>query len=84
MRHLTLEEFISVAQRDASTDLEKELLVRIKETIEECDQDAINTLRGFGNAVVIFTPEELGGANVDRVEDAIIEQSWDIIEVLKP
>ena len=50
-------------------------------------QEQINvllTLKRQGYAVVVFTPEELEGAESDRVEDRLIELGWDIISDLKP
>lgn len=39
-------------------------------------------LKKMGCAVVIFTPEELKGADAESVEDRMIERGWDAIEVL--
>jgi hypothetical protein len=39
-------------------------------------------LQSMGCAVVVFTPEELRGANPDHVEDRLIETAWNVIEVL--
>lgn len=41
----------------------------------------INELRESGYAVVIFTPEELEGADPERVEDNLISSGWDIISI---
>lgn len=40
--------------------------------------------RAQGYAIVIFTPEELAGANVNRVQDRLVELGWDVIADLKP
>jgi hypothetical protein len=45
---------------------------------------AILTLKRQGYAVVIFTPEELNGAESGKVEGMLIELGWDIISDLKP
>jgi Lhr-like helicase len=42
----------------------------------------IESLIDNGYAVVLITPEELGKASPSKVEDRLIELSWDIIEVL--
>ena len=44
----------------------------------------INELKNQGYAVVLFTPEELDGAEADRVEDRLIELGWDVIYDLTP
>jgi hypothetical protein len=36
-------------------------------------------MQRLGYAVVIFTPEELRGANPDHVEDRLVELGWDVI-----
>ena len=41
----------------------------------------INELRDAGYAVVIFTPEELNGADPERVEDNLVSTGWDIISI---
>ena len=46
-------------------------------------EGAIEKMRGFGYAVVAFTPEELEGAIPESVEDRLIERGWDIIETLR-
>lgn len=40
-------------------------------------------LRSFGYAVACFIPEELEGAPIDAVEDAMIENGWNAIDFLK-
>jgi hypothetical protein len=50
-------------------------------------QEQINvllTLKNQGYAVVLFSPEELEGAESDRVADRLVELGWDIISDLKP
>jgi hypothetical protein len=36
-------------------------------------------MQRLGYAVVIFTPEELRGANPDHVQDRLVELGWDVI-----
>lgn len=43
---------------------------------------AILGLRGTGYAVVLFTPEELRGANPDHVEYRAIELTTEVIDCL--
>lgn len=52
-------------------------------TQEQIDQ-ALFALKDMGYAVVVFSPEELDGAEADRIEDRLIELGWDIISDLKP
>lgn len=42
----------------------------------------VNTLRDEGFAVVVFTAEELRGADPDLVEDLMVERGWNAIEAL--
>lgn len=44
---------------------------------------AARRARAVGYAVVVWTPEELGGAHPAHVEDRIIELSWDVIDALR-
>jgi hypothetical protein len=37
-------------------------------------------LEAMGCAVVVFTPEELRGANPNHVQDRLIELGWEVIE----
>ena len=37
-------------------------------------------LEAMGCAVVVFTPEELRGANPYHVQDRLIELGWEVIE----
>lgn len=39
-------------------------------------------LEAMGCAVVLFTKEELRGANADHVESRLIELGWDVIDAL--
>lgn len=45
---------------------------------------ALKSLRSKGYAVVVFDSEELAGATPRLLEDALVEQAWDIINELKP
>jgi len=47
-------------------------------TMYEC---TIDELRDAGYAIVIFTPEELDGADPDRVEENLVSTGWDIISI---
>lgn len=40
------------------------------------DITVLRSLRDRGFAVCIFTPEEIGGADKDEVEDAMTEGGW--------
>lgn len=42
--------------------------------ITEAQQEAINELRDAGYCVIIWTPEELGNADVNHLEDIVIER----------
>lgn len=44
--------------------------------------EAIALMRERGAAVVVFTPSELRGASVSRVEDRMIEFGWECIDSL--
>jgi hypothetical protein len=46
--------------------------------------NALRELKNQGYAIVLFTPEELEGAEADRVEDRLIELGWEVIFDLKP
>jgi hypothetical protein len=39
-------------------------------------------MQHLGYAVVIFTPEELRGADPGHVQDRLVELGWDVIDVL--
>jgi hypothetical protein len=43
----------------------------------------LRELSDLGYAIVIITPEELDDASPSKVEDRLIELSWDIINDLK-
>ena len=43
---------------------------------------AVRELRAKGYAVIIWTPDEVGGANPRKVEDSLIEMGWDVISDL--
>ncbi len=47
-------------------------------TMYEC---SIDQLRDEGYAVVIFTPEELNGANPNEVENSLVEAGLEIISI---
>ena len=42
----------------------------------------LREMRSEGFAVVIFTPDELRGAEQDSVEDRLVELGWDVIDAL--
>jgi len=56
---------------------------RGKMNSQEID-NALRELKNQGYAIVLFTPEELEGAEADRVEDRLIELGWEVIFDLKP
>ena len=39
----------------------------------------LRALEDMGCSVVIFTPEELRGANPDHVQERLIEYGWEVI-----
>ena len=43
----------------------------------------LRNMRERGFCVVVFTPDELDGADPDEVEDQLIERGWDVIELLR-
>ena len=43
---------------------------------------ALQGLKNKGYAIVVITPEELKSAIPDKVEDRLVETSWEIIECL--
>lgn len=45
-------------------------------------QNAINSLRDEGHLVIIWTPAELGDADLGHLEDVLIERGNDMIEQL--
>jgi len=44
--------------------------------------DLCRQLEAMGCVVVVFTPEELRGANPSHVEDRLVELGWDVIDTL--
>ena len=49
----------------------------------ESQVKAIRELRDEGYAICIFTPDELGSADVDTVEEQMCERGWQAIECLQ-
>lgn len=49
--------------------------------MKESIRKALELLRDEGYAVVAVTPEELKKAPAGRVEDRLVELSWDIIDL---
>jgi hypothetical protein len=47
----------------------------------KAEADIIAKLRRKGYAVIVWTPDELGSADPERVEDRSIELGWDIIAI---
>lgn len=43
---------------------------------------ALQGLKNKGYAIVVITPEELKSVSPDKVEDRLIETSWEVIEWL--
>jgi hypothetical protein len=39
-------------------------------------------IEAMGCCVVVFTPEELRGANPNKVEERLVELGWDVIDSL--
>lgn len=52
------------------------------EELIEKDTELLRGLRDRGFAVVVFTPEELRGADVGLAQDRLIELGWDVIDAL--
>jgi len=50
--------------------------------LTEKDLEVLRDLKDRGFGVVIISPEELKNANPDKVEDRLVELSWDIINDL--
>lgn len=46
-------------------------------------QETVEELREQGYCVIVFNPDELEGANPDKVADRLIELGWDVIETLR-
>lgn len=53
-----------------------------RQDLDRC-LDAVDSLRTHGYAVVVFSPDELDGAEPTRVSDRLIELGWDVIDTLK-
>ena len=47
------------------------------------NENTIEYMRTHGCAVVIFTSEELQGANPHQVEDRLTEVGWDVIDFFR-
>lgn len=45
--------------------------------------NALSLLRGEGYVVVAFTPDEVGGADPEYLEERLTELGWDVIEMLR-
>lgn len=43
------------------------------------EQMAIDSLKARGFAVIVWTPEEIGRANADELEEISIERGWHYI-----
>jgi hypothetical protein len=41
--------------------------------------EAIRKLRDLGYAISIFTPDEVGEASTDKLEDLMVDRGWDFI-----
>jgi hypothetical protein len=39
-------------------------------------------IEAMGCCVIVFTPEELRGANPNKVEERLVELGWDVIDTL--
>ena len=42
-------------------------------------RDVMNNLMSHGYAVVVWTPEEIGDADPERLQDVMIERGWDYL-----
>ena len=47
------------------------------------DQHTLKELRDLGFVVVVWTPEELGDADPDHLEDLVIERGSDYLSTFK-
>lgn len=47
-------------------------------------QRVIDQLRAEGYAITYFTPDELQGANGNKVEQGMVDGGWDAIETFQP
>lgn len=48
------------------------------------NSQTVELLRSTGYCVVVISPEELAGADPDKVADRLVELSWDVIGCLAP
>jgi hypothetical protein len=46
-------------------------------------EEAIQLLKDAGYAVAVWTPEEVGGADIGLLEDVVIERGNDYLECMK-
>ena len=53
-------------------------------TQTEVNERTVENLREHGFAVIVFNPDELEGADPEKVSDRLIELGWDVIYDLKP
>jgi hypothetical protein len=44
----------------------------------------IEQLRFLGYAVVVFSPEELAGADPSQIQEQMVSDGWDVIDSLRP
>lgn len=61
-----------------STDEDHAKNVLCSQTIYEYSKK----LRELGCAVIALSPEELRGADVEQVQDAMLQKAWDVIDQL--
>ena len=52
-------------------------------SLTHADMDALDSMRSRGFSVVVFTPEEVEGVSIKRLENLMVEQGWNIIDTLK-
>lgn len=52
------------------------------EVILDINKCSVENLKNLGYAIVLISPDELQGAESEKVEDRLIELSWDIIDGL--
>jgi hypothetical protein len=50
--------------------------------MNDLEINVLKSLKSRGFAVIIIEPDELKNASADKVEDRLIELSWDIINDL--
>lgn len=51
--------------------------------MSETETEALKSLRNKGYAIAIWYPDEHGLKRPKRLEEEVVQQSWDIIESLK-